>query len=56
MTENLKNNLYIGILLLSILSSFSFAYYKYIVKQDFVYFTEEESIPNGFDINTYLNK
>ena len=53
MSENKQNNFFIVILLFAIILSASFAYYRYMIKGDFVYFTEEGSIPDRFDINSY---
>lgn len=40
-----------------ILTSLSIAYYKYIYKGDVVYFTDSQSVPDGFvPIQNILNK
>lgn len=53
MIENKQSNIFIVIIVLAILISVSVAYYRYMIKQDFNYFTTEESIPDRFNINSY---
>ena len=53
MTENKQSNLFISILLLAIFLSASYAYYKYMIKEEFTYFVDEESIPDQFNVNSY---
>lgn len=53
MTGEKQSNFFLIILLLMMLASISFAYYRYMVREDFVFFTNEESVPDRFDINSY---
>jgi len=53
MIENKQSNIFIIILLIAIVLSASFAYYRYMVKENFAYFITEDSIPDRFDINSY---
>lgn len=40
---------------LAILISIGVSWYRYVVKEDFVYFITEEETPGQFDLNTYRN-
>jgi len=51
-----KNNIFFLIFFLLLLVSISVTYYRYIVRQNFQYFTTEEEIPNQFDVNIYTNQ
>ena len=51
-----KSNIFFLVFFLLLLISISMAYYKYIVRHDFQYFTIEEDIPNQFDLSTYTNQ
>ncbi|MCX6717529.1 MAG: hypothetical protein NTU76_02545 [Candidatus Taylorbacteria bacterium] len=53
MIENKQSNIFLIILLLAILLSASLTYYRYMIKKNFTYFTDENSIPDKFDINSY---
>jgi hypothetical protein len=53
---NLKDHrFFISILFLAIFLSISYAFYKYMILEDFTYFTSEEEIPSRIDINSYIN-
>lgn len=53
MSNNKQSTMFIFILLICIIISISLAYRKYIANENFTYFTDEESIPDRFDINSY---
>jgi hypothetical protein len=53
MTQDKNISYFMLMLVVLILISAFFAYYKYMVKEDFVYFIAEESVPDRFDINSY---
>lgn len=53
MVKNKQSNIFLIILVLAMLLSVVFAYYRYVIKENFVYFTDEESVPDRFDINSY---
>lgn len=53
MIENKQSNIFIIILLTLIILSTGISYYRYMIKEDFSFFTTEESVPNRFDINSY---
>lgn len=53
MIENKQSNFFLLILILMIFTSVSFAYYRYMIREDFVFFTDEESIPDRFNIDSY---
>lgn len=51
--KNENNNAFLVILAVVILLSIVVSFYRYIVKEDFVYFTTEEDIPDRFNLNSY---
>lgn len=53
--SNKKNNLFFLIFFVFLFVSMLITYYRYIIHQDFKYFTTEEEIPNQFDFHTYIN-
>lgn len=44
---------YVLLILLLLFVSTFFAYQKYIVNEDFLYFSTEEELPDRFDVNSY---
>ena len=50
-----QENFFIFALIFGITLSSFFAYYHYIIKGEFGYFTKESDIPNSFDIKSYQN-
>lgn len=53
MTEQRPHDVLLIILFVVIFFSIGITYYKYMIQKDFTYFTDEESIPSIFDINSY---
>lgn len=49
-----KGSIYIVFLVALVLVSSAASYYRYVIAEDFIYFTTEEEIPSQFDIATYL--
>lgn len=48
-----KSNILFIILFFLIVYSIVSIYYKYIVKDDFIYFLNEEEIPDSLDLSSY---
>lgn len=48
-----SGSIYITILFVLTGLSIAGTYYRYMVRQDFVYFTTEDQIPSQFDVSSY---
>ncbi len=53
-SDNKSSAIFILIIFFLLIISIFATYYKYIVREDFKYFTTEEEIPNQFSVDTYI--
>lgn len=51
-----KSNTFLLIIFVIAFVSILVTYYRYVVRQDFQYFTTEDEIPDQFDPSTYTNQ
>ncbi len=51
-----KSNVFFSVFFIFLVTSILVTYYRYIIRQDFQYFTTENKIPNQFDIHSYTNQ
>jgi len=53
MLSTRENDLFFGVLLLAFVLALFGTYHRYIVREDFTFFTTEEDIPDRFDLGSY---
>ena len=55
MISTKSNKYFIWAMLIAIVISVGITYYRYIVLQDFIFFTTNNQIPDRFSISSYEN-
>lgn len=50
-----KNNIFIIVIFFAITVSVLMSYFRYIVQNDFNFFSTEEEIPNQFVLSSYID-